>query len=494
MASSVELFQLVKSLSSNEKRHFRLLANIQKGEKNYLLVFDELLEMEEYDRAFLINKFNAFKFIKSLHVTENYLYQRIMESLRLFYENQNTNALLKNLLFDAELLEKRGLYLLSLSILKKAEKLAYTHHKHLYILEILTRKIKIIVAYDRKLLIEQIEENYTELNKICTQLAQEMQHRYLHHWFLLTFRKWRNPKEEGIQTIMKKRYNELCLIPYPKEGTFYAQYYYLTAQSTFLHTIQDFEESDKIYQQIALLWEKHPAIIQANTQNYLTQLANYISNSIMGQKYDLAKTLIAKMEEITTHNFDEEGEKFQNVYYFKQFYHLNLKEFAQACTLTANIEIGLKKFDPKINKSRRLSLYYNTTVAHFLNGDYQHAADWLNKILAVTRTDEPRKDIQQFARILQLAIYYKLSSNEVLEYMFRSIYRNKTLKQQMHQFEKIVLNYFKKLINIAPQSKEERKLFEELFQKLTSLENSEKKVLGFQEFCLWLEIVKSPTP
>ena len=118
--------------------------------------------------------------------------------------------------------------------------------------------------------------------------------------------------------------------------------------------------------------------------------------------------------------------------------------------------------------------------------DYEAAADWLNKILTITRTHEPRKDIQRFARILQMAIYYKLSSHQALEYLFRSVYRNKKLKEAMHTFEKVTLQYFKKLLTTPANSKAEKALFQSFRAELEQLTVAEKKVTGFEEFLIWV--------
>lgn len=167
-------------------------------------------------------------------------------------------------------------------------------------------------------------------------------------------------------------------------------------------------------------------------------------------------------------------------------YYLNTKKLQAAEELIPLIEKGLNKYTQKINPARKLAFYYNSTITYFLLENYEAAADWLNKILTIARTYEPRKDVQQFARILQMAIYYKLSSYKVLEYLFRSVYRNKKLKAEMHTFEKIALQYFKKLLIIPVESKEEKMLFKQFKEALETLTSVEQSVTGFEEFYIWV--------
>ena len=110
MATGKKLHNLVLSLSPNEKRYFKLHSNVQNGKKNYLLLFATLEKMDEgnYSRALLLKTLEIPS--EDLHTTENYLYKRILESLRLFSEKNSGEAKLYSLLLNASILEKKGFY------------------------------------------------------------------------------------------------------------------------------------------------------------------------------------------------------------------------------------------------------------------------------------------------------------------------------------------------------------------------------------------------
>jgi len=487
MASSSELFELIKSLSSNEKRYFQLQVSLQSGQKNYALLFEEMDALEHYDKASILEKFKNSKFIKSFHVTENYLFQRIMESLRSYYSDNSISAKLQNLLFDAELLRKKGFYKLSMDALNKAEKIAVKYRKHLILADIIPRKIELIVTDSNKMLIEQLDSLCESAKRNHLKLEEELKFTYSHYWFSLMFRKWRQPKNDEILEEIEKNYHQIIEMPFPEKGSFNSQYYYYSTQSIYLQIIGDYEQGSKIHEKILEIWESNPSILKENFSIYIARLANYINNSIVAKKYDLAYSLIEKMDKLKTTTFDEAGEQFQNVYFYKLFYFLNLEKYSEAKELIPYIEGGLSKYDKKISAGRKISFYYNCTIAHFLSSEYEEAVNWLNKILSITRTHEPRKDLQRFARILQLAIYYKLSSNEVLEYMFRSVYRDKKFKSEMHEFEKIALKFFKKLMKVESNSQSEKKIFFSFGNELKGIEDKEKRIIGFEEFYIWVK-------
>jgi len=486
MASSLDLFALIKSLTSNEKRYFQLSTDLQSGKKNYVLLFEQMDAQEVYNKQLIVEKLKQHTFVKSLHVTENYLYRRIMESLRTFYAEKSITTKLYHLLMDAEVLSRKGFYKLAMETLNRAEKIASKQHKNFILTEIAPRKIELIVAAEEKKLMEQLEELYAQTQQIQVQLQEESKYIYWHHWFVLVFRKWRYPKDPIILQKMEEGYQFAVQNGFPKTGTFQTQDYYYNIQSLYYQLTKEYEKGNEIHANILSLWESNPAIIKEKLSVYIARLANYINSSLTCEKYEQIYPLIEKMEGLKTVTFDEAGEQFQNVYFYKQLYYLNAKRLESAQQLIPEIEKGLKKYAQKINPARKLTFYYNSTITYFLLEEYEAAADWLNKILTLTKSHEPRKDVQRFARILQMAIYYKLSSHKVLEYLFRSVYRNQKLKAEMHIFEKIVLQYFKKLLTILAGSREEKTLFKLFREDLEALEPTEKRVTGFEEFFIWI--------
>jgi len=489
MATAKKLFDFIKSLTSNEKRYFRLQTSLQTGKKNYSTLFEAIDAMENYDKALLIKEFGDEKFVKNLHVTENYLFNRLLESLRTFHADKSIVARINNLLLDAELLKKKGFYELSLKKLKKAEKIALKNHKHFFLSEILPLKIDLIASTKQKKIIELVDDLYHQAVENYRRLQEENKYIYLHYWFLLVFRKWRQPKDEAILEKMEEGMQLVADRGYPKDGTFKTKYYYYTIQSIYYQIKRNYLAGNKIHEKIIEVWESHPEMIKYNLSVYMARLANYINNCITNGLHEKAQAIIDKLETLSTKNYDEEGEKFQNVYFYKQYCLLSTHQFEEAQKLIPAIEKGMKKYATKINFSRELAFYYNTTINLFLVEEYEQALEWLDKILSVTRTAEPRKDLQRIARILQLAIHYMLGNRDTLEYMFRSVYRNKKLKKEMHLFEKTVLTYFKKLLKVAPSSREEQWLLQGFKEELNSLASEQKKTTGFEEFSIWLEQV-----
>jgi len=91
MKSQDHLHELIKSMSQNEKRCFKLFSSLQhtSKDKSYLLLFEAIDKMKVYDEGKLkANNKNA-KFIKYFAQEKRYLFGRIMKSLRAYHSSNS---------------------------------------------------------------------------------------------------------------------------------------------------------------------------------------------------------------------------------------------------------------------------------------------------------------------------------------------------------------------------------------------------------------------
>lgn len=85
------LYTLVKSLTKNEKRFFRLHTKLfSKNKKsNYWALFEILDKMPEYDHALILKKVETFTEVKNFNQLKHYLKEQILEALTLFHKSNN---------------------------------------------------------------------------------------------------------------------------------------------------------------------------------------------------------------------------------------------------------------------------------------------------------------------------------------------------------------------------------------------------------------------
>src|SRR6476619_5587614 len=88
--SQEPVFQLIKSLTRTEKRHFRLFTNRPGASENlkFLLLFDALDALETSDDAAVMAQVPSLKRVQLANLKAN-LYRQILASLRVYHAGQN---------------------------------------------------------------------------------------------------------------------------------------------------------------------------------------------------------------------------------------------------------------------------------------------------------------------------------------------------------------------------------------------------------------------
>lgn len=511
MATGKKLHNLVLSLSPNEKRYFKLHSNVQSGEKNYLLLFTTLEKMKEdnYSRALLLHNLKIPS--EDLHTTENYLYKRILESLRLFSEKSSSEAKLYSLLLNASILEKKGFYDLSSKMLTKAKSITTTPNSNALILEILKRQARHISATETKNIQKFTDDICQELVDEAERLKEEAQYFQLNQVSFVRYRNWKLAKNETEKQFITTLQQHSLIKDNPTSNSFYTKYLRYNTKNNCYALLGQFEEACAEVEQIVALWDQYPKMKVQQLELYMIQLSNLINHKNKIRDFDTARHLLEKLKGIKTKTFNEKAEQFQNYYFHQLAYYLNQYEFDAAIELVPSIKAGLDKYSKKVNRARKLAFYYNIMVAYFIEGDYEAVIPWLFEIKKIEKGNRPRKDIQRFSRILNLTICYKIQTDrglislmnmymeeeqkinkatknlkEVdLENMLRSIKRGNSYVGTLHAFEKTVLKYFKILFETV-SGREEKKVFRAFKTDLENLTPAQKKVLGFEEFVLWI--------
>lgn len=511
MATGKKLHNLVLSLLPNEKRYFKLHSNVQSGEKNYLLLFTVLEKMKEdaYDRMHLLKQLGIPS--EDLHATENYLYQRILESLRKFCEKTSTEAQLYSLLLNASILEKKGFYELSSKMLNKAKSMAVVPNSNALILEILKRQARHIAATETKNIQNPTDAICQELVREAERLKEEAHYFQLNQVSFVRYRNWKLAKSDDERKFITTIQENPLIKGEPSSKSFYAEYLRRNTKNNCYALLGDFDNACFEMEQIVGLWDQYPKLRNQQLELYMIQLSNLINHKNKTENFGAVHQLLEKLSKIKTRTFNEKAEQFQNLYFHRLACYLNQHQFDRAIGLVPEIKAGLKKYDKKVNRARKLAFYYNIMIAYFIEGAYEDVIPWLFEIKKIEKGNKPRKDIQRFARILNLTICYKIqtdrglaslmnmymeeekkvrkiaeNSKEVdLENMLRRIKRGNTYIGPLHAFEQTVLKYFKVLFETIP-GKEEKRVFKAFKEELESLTETQKQVLGFEEFVLWI--------
>jgi hypothetical protein len=461
MAASTQLFDLIQSLSGSEKRYFRLYCNLQDGEKNYLKLFDFLDGKEVYDEKEVKAAFQSESFVKSLHVTKNYLVNLILKSLRSFHSGGNSELKLNNLLSDFSILEKRGLYPHVEEILQKIKRVSIEQEKHHLLWWVLTKEMSFLMARREKSMEEDLSLLTDSFYHTAEILLKDTKALILNRKAGLASRSgykevFLSEQEKQFETELDRK-NELSVLGY----SHFTQFKAIRALLQ-----NDIENHYLFYKQVVEKWKSEPALIKNRPILYKINLANLLNSCFRAQRFDEFPAILNELKKLPKGNFNEEAETFQNVAFYELLYYLNTGKVAEGLSRIHEIEKGLVSYKAKIHKSRELAFYYNLSLFYFIQHKYAMALDWLQPILNHPKTDH-RKDLQRAAQLLQIVFHYMLDNMDLVSSLLTSVRKKFARQNGLNDFEALFFSNFHNLLKSVPgrpRHENEHKFFEAVNQ------------------------------
>lgn len=516
------LLELLDSLKKEEKQTLTIEHEKKKTGVKYVILYEWLEKQikkgnKVYDREeFLKGKDKSWT-LKRLRAAEDNLYKKILENLSVKYLNKNSITELNQRIAEAEILKNKGFYDNSFERLNRAEAIAKKHHKNALLIEIIPKKIDVILLTKHEEREKKVRALSEQLLIATTAVQQEAEYRMLNVNLLVQFQKSRDPKK--IPLFLKDQYHTLINKGVPSSGSFYSQYYFYSIQAIWANLHREGELAYKHQKKVVELWQKeeHKGIREENTQSYLTQFANLINYAIVSEDFKRAQEALDSMAKIKTHSKDEQAEKEQNLLFYQQLIYLNEHEFEEAKELvpaitkllvptTKDISIPNKPLKgnakriheenrrrvihyKRVNPSRVYNFHYNTLITLLICKDYSEADKWLKRLVNTYKKADPRKDIQQLERIFQLTIIYGLRSDEFSKRTFNKLYNSNSEEtpKVLSPFEQVMHDFFEKMMQGATITENQTNHLRKLLKDLEELAEKDKKVLGYQDIVLWIK-------
>lgn len=476
MKVSEHLFYLIKSLSQAEKRSFTINSKIQQGgDKSYVKMFNLIDKMDEYDDERLLKLMNGNK--QKLAVSKNFLYNKILRSLRICSEN-DIDIELSNLIVEARILIEKGLFQLGLKRLKKARQMAVDYEKLSFLMEVIDIETGIKREIINKEIHEEFEELFTQASNILEDYYEYVKlkklERKLHNFFIIDRKKQKLP-ETWVREIKD--------LPDSADDlrSFYAKQCYYSALGYYFRLTDNLEAQKEQFGLIVNIWQQHPKMIKNRYQEYRVDLSNYAICCLKKRDFKEVPDLIDEIKKIPAKSKYEEASDFQNAAFIELLYYLKTGNLRKAISLENYIEKNIILYRGLINKSREITFYHNMMVAFFGRGDYQKASKWLNKILYDEKS-EPAKDAKRFAWIMEVIIHYKANNDEVVKWLYKKA-DFPLNEHEPHQFAVTALEHLRKITKVLTGRKA---LFKE-FKKDLEEYAAKNHHFGLPVLSIWVE-------
>ncbi|GAC1374316.1 MAG: hypothetical protein NVS3B25_19320 [Hymenobacter sp.] len=449
------IFQLIKSLTRSEKRHFRLFTNRQGSTEGlkFLQLFDALDALEAYDEAQVLTQVPALKKVQLANLKAN-LYKQLLGSLRVYHAGQNPDIQLHEQLDYARVLYNKGFYQQSLRMLEKVKLAArQVEMPHIVLLALDFEKL-IESQYITRSLKDRAETLATEAVDTVQHLAKthalSNASLRLYGLYLKAGHARNQADHERITAFFRANLPPVQ----DRDGSFFEKLYFYQAH-VWYHTLnQDFRASYRYAQKWVDLFEDAPHMKDLQTMLYIKGLHNLLASLYNMLYYSKFIQVLRTLEEFAA-NQTRRSTPNTEILLFQYIYTNRINAYFLEGRFTEGLEIipelleNLEHYRAQLDLHRTLVFYYKIASLYFGSGRYQQAIDYLNLIIQ-HKDLSLREDLQCFARILNLIAHYEAGDDASLEYQIRSVYHflGKMDDQQPMQVE--IFRFLRTVGSIAP--------------------------------------------
>lgn len=484
------LFDLIKSLSKAEKRNFKLYALRQSGnaDAKFVSLFDAMDGLDEYDEARILKKCPVKK--EQLPNMKAHLYRQILVSCRLIHVQHNVSIQLREQIDFARILYDKGLYRQSLKILDKAKSIALAAQQSTIALEIIEFEKNIETLHITRSMGNRADQLSRETIEMCNKLENNNDLSNLSIQIYSLYLKLGHIRSQKDLKLVTQIFEPKIARYEGRELTFMEQLYLYQAKMWYSYIRHDFLYCYKYARLVVDLFHEQPRMKSLLYDHYLKGFSRLLETLFMLRDYKRFSATLADFERIAR-EMEETNEHAVIlsglVLYFNRInLHFMEGTFHEGVYLVDLIEEYLHKYSNIIDPHYKMLYYYKIACLYFGDGQYTKCIEFLQRIITI-RDSKIRRDLQCFARMLNLIASYEAGQDYNLDYQIRSVYSFIVKMNDMHAVQKEIIAFLKKLNNIyASEVKGElRALYDRLLPYASH--PYERRPFFYLDLISWLE-------
>lgn len=484
MTPRSDLHQLIHSTTPSERRYFRMYANMQEpnGEWNYLKLFDAVLAQKEYDEPGIKRLFADTKIAQNLAVEKHYLYMQLLKVLQQFHTRKRKEWQARELMNGVILLMERELNEPAWNLLKRLKRAAARHGLEMLSLQAHFLERRLIKRRNRKLLEKDLAVLQEEGTQVLGRLAEEMKMHDLYGQYSAELHKSHIKRKESSNEVLDRILMESQVLSPGPDASFQTRTLRLQILAGIAHQQKRVEDAYRYFRENKELWEEFPHRIAAFPLRFLKVLGNFLSAARDLERGEEFLEVLAQIKGIRVKYRLQEISGVSRELLYEMLFYGDGGDIEKARTTALELEAMLDKGQEAFSLNWLMPAAFNLCAVFFLSGELKKSLRWSQFIERLEATDK-RQTLQQIAFIFQLLIHYELGNLDLLEYMVRNTKNRFKKRNQLYQFEFVVLKTLKGLLK-AVDTAETNALLTGL--KVT-LENSFSSTMtGREEVLIWV--------
>jgi len=497
MNVSADLYNLIHSLSRNEKRYISL-SILQNSKNEYFRLFKMLEKQKHFNEKALHTLMQKEKSSKKLPVLKAYLKEYILKKLNSFYYKSSVEITLQQSLMETDILLKKQFFVQGKKKLIKIKRLADKNEEFEILLQCIKREKKILRSIYRP----SNENSWNRLLKEEISLTKKIDNFNRYDWLSGKLSNYYNTVGQDIRTkYQKEKIRRILRHPLLKNTkgllskAAKLRYHHLRSLCYyFLLEYQNALESNK-----AFLTLIEPRVF-SNEQTvipYLGALNNRINILLRLKDYSNAAVnieLIRNSIKMTSSGGVISEQMLRRNFIISYAHQLNLLlgsgQYKKALELIPLVEQIIRKYSNGIENEILMPFYYIFSYLHFVWGNYRQTLLNLHKIINKQMDEtQVREDVYSYSKLLYVLTYIELYGEEVPENLIKSTYeflvKRKHLLKAEYVFLRFIRNKFLRPQEPGEVIQELRKLKRQMIQLQDN--SYEKSSLKYFDFLAWIE-------
>lgn len=447
MKSKQALFSLIQSMTSHEKRYYRLYADShEKGRKSHLHRLFNLLETQpDYDESEIKIQLEDDPLGRQFAVYKNLLFHSVLRSLQSYRYEDSPSRKVRSGIDKIELLVEKGHHQAALKMLLRTRNHAEEFAQNGYLNEILNWERRLlrhlnplgflnelprIEAYERKLILMGQQE--AEALRIYDRLFA---------WAQVERRMEKSSFSDQLSAI-GDALSTLEDAAYPSFNTLTT---ISNAQALYRQLSGDYPGMMEAYGRLVALWDEHPKIKNSNPGRYARLQIAWLNSTLAAGKVGHHLPTIRSLRKMPIEKMADRARTVFQSYNLELLWLLDQKDVDAAIRFLPAFEEKLPQLLPYLGPLRMSSFYLNAAFLYFEAGDYKRALSWASRLQAIEGQHQATL-LFRSAFLVSVICNCEIGDFSLAESQLRTIKRRLKLRDSDWEFGQVVAAWLKKLL------------------------------------------------
>ncbi|MCB0397100.1 MAG: hypothetical protein KDD36_10620 [Flavobacteriales bacterium] len=493
MAKSTDLFDLIHSLSGNEKRYFMMQTALQSGHKKYERLYKLMEKQKVYDEKLIMKELGKDPMARQLSVAKNYLYNLIMKCLEGYYHS--FGAEVRSQITRIEILYYKGLYKQCSTLITRVKKKIKSSERYHLMPEVLVWERMLVV---RKEDLKRYEKNIARIKvdeDEAIAIIQEVNRlRYAYNRIYATYlRRGRGLKPNEKNALEEDRKLMFDTHKKDKDMTFNERYYRYSGQAYYCLSVGEFKQALSITRKVLKTFDDYPVQIALLPGNYLSALMTHLLMLFHDGQYDEILEhckRVRNLEEVVP-QLKASKELLVRIFEVGPTYELavysDIGDVKRGMALIPEIEQGLKQYHKYISEQGASVINFNMAIIYFLAGEYKKSLHCINRIINET-INRLMPDFAISVYLLRFLLHIELDNESLYAYLIRSTYRQIQKLEFNTEITDILLQQIKALLEVSDKQDQEAQLVatSKVLKKLKGNPDMEN-LMSFFDIRQWID-------